>query len=104
MIKRVAVVLIIFTQVAFNSIEAYGMDFIDAPSCSEWNGSNRAYRIWIAGYMDGIAAGKNKDFLEGVSLDEIVQSINRFCDANPKGEVVDGGMMLAERLIRQRRR
>jgi hypothetical protein len=73
----------------------------DAPSCSDWNPKEATHRIWIEAFLSGIAVERNDNFLEKVSLKKIVQWVNNYCKANPKGEVTVAGVQLSLELTKQ---
>jgi hypothetical protein len=67
----------------------------DAPSCSEWNPNEPTHIIWIEAFLSGIAIERNDNFLEKTSLKKIVNWVNSYCKANPKGEVTVAGVQLS---------
>ena len=67
----------------------------DAPSCSEWNPNEVTHVIWIEAFLSGIAVERNDNFLDKTSLKKIVQWVNSYCKANPKGEVTVAGVQLS---------
>ena len=67
----------------------------DAPSCSEWNPNETRHVIWIEAFLSGIAIERNDNFLEKTSLKTIVNWVNNYCKANPKGEVTVAGVQLS---------
>jgi hypothetical protein len=73
----------------------------DAPSCSEWNPNEVTHKIWIEAFLSGIAIERNDNFLEKTSLNKIVNWVNNYCKANPKGEVTVAGVQLSLELTKQ---
>lgn len=82
-------------------MQANAVSVMDAPSCSEWNPNEATHKIWIEAFLSGIAVERNDDFLEKVSLKEIVRWVNNYCKANPKGEVTVAGVQLSLELTKQ---
>jgi len=73
----------------------------DAPSCAEWNPNEVGHKLWIEGFLSGIAMERNDDFLARVSLKRIVNWVNNYCKANPKGEVTVAGIELSLELMKR---
>jgi hypothetical protein len=68
---------------------------MDAPSCADWNPNEVTHRIWIEAFLSGIAIERNDNFLEKTNLKRIVNWVNNYCKANPKGEVTVAGVQLS---------
>ena len=93
--KKIALTLTAFALLAGFAMNASAVTVMDAPSCAEWNPKEATHRIWIEAFLSGIAVERNNDFLEKVSLKKIVQWVNNYCKANPKGEVTVAGVQLS---------
>jgi hypothetical protein len=99
--NKIALTLTVFVLLASITMHADAVTVKDAPSCAEWNPKEATNRIWIEAYLSGIAVEKNDDFLAKVSLDSIVQWVNKYCKANPKGEVAVAGVQLSLELMKR---
>jgi hypothetical protein len=44
---------------------------------------------------------KNDDFLKKVELEKIIRWVNKYCEANPKGEVTVAGVQLSLELTKK---
>lgn len=74
---------------------------MDAPSCATWNPKQATHRIWIEGFLSGIAMERQENFLETTSLDSILKWVNDYCKANPRGEVTVAGIGLSLELTKK---
>ena len=80
------------------------------PSCGNWisereksdNKPDYANRLWLLGYMSGIAAGTNKNFLPGTDSDSIYLWMDNYCKSHPLKNVSDGGLYLYFELLEQK--
>ena len=91
--------LALLTAVACNA--SAGVTVKDAPSCAEWNPNEATHRIWIEGFLSGIAIERHDNFLEKISLKRIVTWVDDYCRANPKGEVTVAGIELSLELTKR---
>lgn len=73
---------------------------MDAPSCATWDPKLATHRIWIEGFLSGIAMERQENFLATTSLDRILKWVNDYCKANPKGEVTVAGIGLSLELTK----
>jgi len=99
--KKIMVTLTAIALLASITMNANAVTVMDAPSCSEWNPKEATHRIWIEAFLSGIAIERNDDFLKKVKLEKIVQWVNSYCKANPKGEVTVAGVQLSLELTAQ---
>jgi hypothetical protein len=99
--KKTALALAAFALLTAIAINADAATVKDAPSCAEWNPNDNGHKIWIEGFLSGIAIERNDDFLAKVSLKRIVNWVNAYCKANPKGEVTVAGIQLSLELMQQ---
>lgn len=97
--KKIASTLTAFILLAAIAMNANAVTVKDAPSCAEWNPNEVAYKMWIEGFLSGIAMEKGDDFLARISLKSIVKWVNGYCKANPKGEVTVAGVQLSLELM-----
>jgi hypothetical protein len=94
--KKMVLTLMAIAMLASISMNANASVTVkDAPSCSEWNPNEPTHRIWIEAFLSGIAIERNDDFLEKNSLKTIIQWVNNYCKANPKGEVTVAGVQFS---------
>jgi hypothetical protein len=93
--QRTALILATFVLLAAVAINANAVTVLDAPSCSEWNPNEATHRIWIEAFLSGIAIERNDDFLKNNGLKKIIQWVNSYCKANPKGEVTVAGIQFS---------
>lgn len=93
--QKLVRILTTFAFLAAVAINANAVTVKDAPSCSEWNPNEATHRIWIEAFLSGIAIERNDDFLKNNSLKKIVQWVNNYCKANPKGEVTVAGVQFS---------
>lgn len=78
--------------------------------CSKWNEGRKfpdapyalAQESWLAGFLSGYAVGIGSDFLAAASGPELVQSISRYCAANPTNVISDGARELVSKIKRQK--
>jgi hypothetical protein len=99
--KKIVLMLAILASLASVAMNANAVTVKDAPSCSEWNPNEVTHIIWIEAFLSGIAVERNDNFLEATSLKKIVQWVNSYCKANPKGEVTVAGVQLSLELTTQ---
>lgn len=99
--KKIVLILTAIAMFASTAINANAVTVMDAPSCSEWNPNEATHRIWIEAFLSGIAIERNDDFLKKTSLKTIVEGVNSYCKANPKGEVTVAGVQLSLELTKQ---
>lgn len=93
--KKTALIFATFVLLAAVVINANAVTVKDAPSCAEWNPNEATHRIWIEAFLSGIAIERNDDFLKNNSLKKIIQWVNNYCKANPKGEVTVAGVQFS---------
>ncbi|MBU1775136.1 MAG: hypothetical protein KJ899_00645 [Gammaproteobacteria bacterium] len=93
------IALVLLAAAAVNANAA--VTVMDAPSCSEWNPKQATHRIWIEGFLSGIAMERQENFLEKTSLDSILKWVNDYCKANPRGEVTVAGIELSLELVKR---
>ncbi len=93
--RKIALILTAFVLLAAVAINANAITVKDAPSCAEWNPNEATHRIWIEAFLSGIAIERNDDFLKNNSLKKIIQWVNSYCKANPKGEVTVAGIQFS---------
>lgn len=101
--KKMVLILTAIAMFAGIMMNANAVTVMDAPSCSEWNPKEPTHRIWIEAFLSGIAVERNDNFLEKTSLKGIVNWVNNYCRANPKGEVTVAGVQLSLELTAQHR-
>lgn len=99
--KTMALMPVAFIFLACLTMKASAAVVKDAPSCSEWNPKEATHQIWIEAYLSGIAMERNDNFLEKVSLENIVQWVSNYCKAHPKGEVAVAGVQLSMELMKR---
>jgi hypothetical protein len=99
--KKMVLTLTALALLTGIAMHANAVTVKDAPSCSEWNPDEPLHRIWIEAFLSGIAVERNDNFLETTSLKKIVQWVNSYCKANPKGEVTVAGVQLSLELTNQ---
>ncbi len=99
--KKLALMLAAFALLAAIAMNANAVTVKDAPSCAEWNPNEVAHIFWIEGFLSGIAMERNDDFLARISLKRIVNWVNKYCKANPKGEVTVAGIELSLELMKR---
>ncbi|MBU1426367.1 MAG: hypothetical protein KKH12_14405 [Gammaproteobacteria bacterium] len=94
--KKIVLTLIAIAMLASITMNANASVTVkDAPSCAEWNPNKATHRIWIEAFLSGIAIERNDDFLDKNSLMKIIQWVNNYCKANPKGEVTVAGVQFS---------
>jgi hypothetical protein len=93
--KKIVLTLTALALLAGIAMNANAVTVKDAPSCSEWNPNEPTHKIWIEAFLSGIAIERNDDFLEKNSLKKIIQWVNNYCKANPKGEVTVAGVQFS---------
>jgi hypothetical protein len=93
--KKIALTLTALALLTGIAMHANAVTVKDAPSCSEWNPNEPTHKIWIEAFLSGIAIERNDDFLEKNSLKKIIQWVNNYCKANPKGEVTVAGVQFS---------
>lgn len=101
----VAVAIFLLSNISFAGVTTMG----DRP-CSKWNEGRKspdapyalAQESWLAGFLSGYAVGTGSDFLATASGPELVQSITRFCAANPTKGISDGAKELASTMNRKK--
>ncbi len=99
--KKFLSIFAAFTLLAALALNANAVTVKDAPSCAEWNPNDNAHKIWIEGFLSGIAIERDDDFLARISLKQIVNWVNNYCKENPKGEVTVAGVQLSLELMRR---
>ncbi|RYH67704.1 MAG: hypothetical protein EON54_03815 [Alcaligenaceae bacterium] len=79
-------------------------------SCGQWVKARSAkgpaamyYENWVAGYMSGLAAGTDKDFLNGMDEDSIMLWIDNYCQANPLESVPGASLKLGFQLAKKKK-
>lgn len=93
-----ALVTLLHTQQSF-AVVLRGM-----PSCGLWTSQQDARdRIWLDGYLSGLAFAYNKDILNGTDKASIYGWVDNYCRANPLSELAEAGNALAQELIRRKK-
>lgn len=100
----VTVALFLFSNISFAGVTTMG----DRP-CTKWNEGRKspdapyalAQENWLAGFLSGYATGIGSDFLASASGPDLVQSITRYCAANPTKGISDGAKELASTMKRR---
>ena len=88
--------------------DAQAQTYRGAPSCGSWI-SEKVVVIragnerWLVGFLSGLAAVSNKDFIKGTDNESIFLWVDNYCQANPLKDVFDAGIMLATELIKQKK-
>ena len=99
--KKTALTLTAVALLAALAMNANAVTVKDAPSCADWNPNENAHKIWIEGFLSGIAMERGDDFLAKISLKGIVNWVSNYCKANPKGEVTVAGVQLSLELMKR---
>ena len=94
--KKIVLIFTVLALLASITLNANATVTVkDAPSCSEWNPNEPTHIVWIEAFLSGIAIERDDNFLEKTSLKRIVNWVNSYCKANPKGEVTVAGVQLS---------
>ncbi|MGA7749620.1 MAG: hypothetical protein WCA63_05685 [Gallionella sp.] len=99
--KFLKLTLIVFA-IGF-SANSNAIQFMGVPSCAEWvsrhsTNNDVSMEEWLLGFLSGLAAGKNIDYLKNADRESLFLWIDNYCKMYPLGRVDDGGHSLAEEL------
>jgi hypothetical protein len=79
------------------------------PSCGTWVQTRQAgdmasigNRLWLIGFLSGVAAGTQKDLLKTTDNDSITLWMDNYCRANPLNDLEDGAETLAKELMKRK--
>jgi len=108
----IALVLVILSAAVFDAeaeVEVRG-----ARSCGTWIKEQAeknsmaalaalASETWLLGYISGMAAKTNKDFIRGTDNPSISLWVSNYCQANPLKRIDHAGDALFIELVKQKR-
>jgi hypothetical protein len=89
--------------------QAWAFKTLGVPSCGAWVEGRQnhgqlkevAVRIWLAGYLTGVADSREVDILRDTDSDSIAAWMDNYCRASPLDDLIDGGRELREELIQR---
>ena len=91
------------------AFDARAITSIGGRSCGVWvrdtstdSIQRTANRVWLVGYLSGIAAGQNIDVLKGLNPESVFLWVDNYCRSNPLESVASAGQELFNVLARQR--
>jgi hypothetical protein len=80
---------------------AQAVQLIGVIDCGKWLADkNPEYKWWLAGYMSGMTIKDNQgtDPLAGVTAEQLVAWMDKYCRENPLSYVTAGGVTLLKEL------
>lgn len=102
-------IIICFVAIFFNQ-ETNAVEMRGMISCGRWINDKKNDELsritaerWIIGYLSGLAAGTEKNILEGTDNDSIILWIDNYCSANPLKDIGHGSNEIFFELARQKR-
>lgn len=105
-IKIIAIAAIALSSSVFGDVSLRG-----APSCGNWLKERQidrsliglANKYWLSGYLSGIAITTDKDFITGTDNNSLDLWIDNYCQANPLENLGAAGVLLATKMIQQKK-
>jgi hypothetical protein len=84
------------------------INIVGAVSCGDWDNDHSHFlaaaswgEYWLIGFLSGIAAGSNMDFMKDADANSIVIWMNNYCSNHPLDSVSAGANILMNELIRK---
>lgn len=81
-----------------------------ARTCADWtehrtisSSQSEVDEAWIVGYISGLSASADIDFIKVINIDSIKEWIDRYCETHPLKYLQDGGQALAMELVNPKR-
>lgn len=91
------------------SANSYAVLILETTSCEEWIKPSSVLmhhedKWWLLGYLGGLAAAKDIDFLRDAKPQSLFLWMDKYCKNNPKSNTMEGGDSLADELISQNKK
>jgi hypothetical protein len=96
---------ILSSMAAFAPQQASAVTTFGSSSCGVWvreraegKQSSQASRFWLAGYLSGLAVGRDRDVIGETDADSVFLWMDKYCKANPLANVGTGADELFDEL------
>jgi hypothetical protein len=102
-------VFAVLAALCFAASTANAVTVRGTPSCGSWVENRSTPNNWVAvaniawlnGFLSGLAAASNKDFLNGTDLDSALVWVDNYCRSNPLNDLDDAGKALGTELVKR---
>ncbi|MDM0057346.1 hypothetical protein [Variovorax fucosicus] len=103
--KKLVAVLLVLLASGANAVSIRG-----PVSCGAWvkerqeaGWGTQTNQAWLVGYLSGVAAASDKDFIKGTDNPSIFLYLDNFCRANPLKTIDEAADALTIELIKQKK-
>ena len=105
--RKIMSVLLVGLMLSGVASSAIAFTFMAEPSCGEWVAEANQFnmhgnKMWLAGYLSGLASGTGKDALEGNDADSLFLWMDNYCKASPLDKVGSSANKLFRELSKRK--